>query len=101
MLLSALAAAVHRRHLFVWAIFAPKFVTDGGMHVVSLLALAAVRHLGLAGLLRSPPVSSFSMAEENKPVVVASIGASALRAGVWFLAVAAAWKAFVALVVSG
>jgi phosphatidylinositol glycan class O len=33
-LLTTVCVAIQRRHLMVWAIFAPKFVFDGVMHVV-------------------------------------------------------------------
>ena len=42
-LCSAVCVAVQRRHLMVWAIFAPKFVMDGAMHLVATTTLVAVR----------------------------------------------------------
>ena len=42
-LCSAICVAVQRRHLMVWAIFAPKFVMDGAVHLVAATALVAVR----------------------------------------------------------
>ena len=42
-LCSAVCVALQRRHLMVWAIFAPKFVMDGAVHLVAATALVAMR----------------------------------------------------------
>ena len=42
-LCSAVCVAVQRRHLMVWAIFAPKFVMDGAVHLVAASVMVVVR----------------------------------------------------------
>jgi hypothetical protein len=37
-LLTTLCVLLHRRHLMVWAIFAPKFIFDACLHVVMSVA---------------------------------------------------------------
>lgn len=39
---SMACVAIQRRHLMVWAIFAPKFVMDGALHLVAMFTLIAV-----------------------------------------------------------
>ena len=114
-LASLVAVAMHRRHLMVWAIFAPKFVTDGAMHMVSMLGLVSIRLLALpaatlseepAGSTPGPPPPDAPSASLRGAGAVAfarlvQLFSVALRGGLFVVLAAVAWNAFVALVVSG
>lgn len=60
-LCSTLASAIHRRHLMVWKVFAPKFIFDG-VHFLVICGAILVQYLFVARL-HSVLLRKFSSAE--------------------------------------